>query len=78
MKIEMKSHNGRQWRRRKYVRGAKLKGMREVVEAIDRGQWFFINNRPYHPGFVNSMTLATVVGFLRRGSVYTAERTVSS
>lgn len=50
----------------KYRRGYIIFSLDELVyDWLEKERWVYLRDRPTHPGFILSMTLKTVRGFLK-------------
>ncbi len=58
--------------RRMYEPGAKVASMQELASALEAGRWVFINHKPYHPGWLVSMTYHSLRLYVRAGRVRVA------
>ncbi len=55
---------------RKYEKGARITSL-GMFEALG-GKWFVLNGKTTHRSVIESMTIRTVAGFIRRGQLYEA------
>ena len=51
--------------RRKYFKGPAYTSIEELAHDVQRGEYVFLWHKPLHPGWVISMTLRTVLQFIK-------------
>jgi len=56
----------------KFRPGRTLKTLNQVWEANLRRQWLYLHARPKHPSVLVNMSMVTIAGFLRAGSIKVA------
>ena len=50
----------------KYRKGYTIYGMDTLIVHLERGHWVYLRDKVIHPGFLMSMTLRTVNGFIEK------------
>ena len=65
-------------RQLKYNVGRQVVNIIDLLDCMNHDTWFYIGNightgRPKHPQIINNMSLHTIRGFLRRGSLHVAD-----
>ena len=50
--------------KKKYRKGYTIFGLDDLMTRLEKGQWVYLRDKVMHPGFIRSMTLHTVQGFI--------------
>ena len=56
----------------KYRKGNFIHDMTELVSRCRKGEWVYLRDKVIHPGFLMSMSLQTVAGFLTAHLIFEA------
>ena len=60
-------------RKRKYEQGVPIRTLDELQWALNTRCWFWLRGRPKHPAIIESMTLRTLLAFIRSSVLFLAK-----
>jgi hypothetical protein len=60
-------------KKNKFKKGHKINFMGDLLGHLTRGNYIYYNHKPQHPGFIQSMTLRTLLNAIHNGMLFTAK-----
>ncbi len=60
-------------KKNKFIKGNKINNMKALLFLLTRGYYIYYNHKPQHPGFIQGMTLRTLLNAINNGMLYTSK-----